>query len=210
MKRLSLTAWIFIGMAVGIVLGVVAPDVAKQLAPVSTVFLRLIKSIIAPLVFASLVYGIAGAGSGKAIGRIGLKAILYFEVATTLALVVGLGYVNIIKPGVGMSLAHESTGGLPAQSLSLNQVLEHSVPASIIDAMARGEVLQVVVFAVLFGLAAAAIGAKATPAVEFCHAVAEIMFRYTKYVMYLAPLGCGRGHRGDGGRQGTRRAVRPG
>ncbi len=179
-------------MAAGIALGVAAPDVARQLSPVSTVFLRLIKSIIAPLIFASLVYGIAGAGSGRAIGRIGIKALVYFEVATTLALVVGLGFVNLVKPGAGMSLHHEAGAAVIGQaSLSLSLVLEHSVPASIIDAMAKGEVLQVVVFAVLFGLAAAALGAKAKPAVEFCHAVADIMFRYTNYVMYLAPLGVG-------------------
>lgn len=191
-RRTSLTGWIFIAMAVGIALGAAAPGVARQLSPVSTVFLRLIKSIIAPLIFASLVYGIAGAGSGRTIGRIGIKALIYFEVATTLALVVGLGFVNIVKPGAGLTLQVEATAAVPgAAALSLSQVLEHSVPASIMEAMAKGEVLQVVVFAVLFGLGAAALGAKAKPVVEFCGAVTGIMFRYTNYVMYLAPLGVG-------------------
>ncbi|MCC7499467.1 MAG: cation:dicarboxylase symporter family transporter [Bryobacterales bacterium] len=192
MKRLSLTTWIFIAMAAGVVLGVAAPGVARQLSPLSTIFLRLIRSIIAPLIFSSLVYGIASAGSGQAIGRIGIKALIYFEAATTLALAVGLCFVNIVKPGAGLLLHADAAGPAPGRaSLTLSEVLEHSVPASIIDAMAKGEVLQVVIFAVLFGLAAAAMGAKAEPAVELCRAVTGIMFRYTNYVMYLAPLGVG-------------------
>src|SRR6185295_15657274 len=103
-KRLSLTAWIFIGMAAGIALGIAAPAFAVTLAPISNIFLRLIRSIIAPLIFATLVYGIAGTGDIKRMGRIGLKAIIYFEVLTTIALFLGLGAVNLIRPGAGMSL----------------------------------------------------------------------------------------------------------
>ena len=99
MRRLSLTGWIFIGMAAGVLVGIVSPQVARQLSPISNIFLRLIKSIIAPLLFGTLVSGIAGAGSLKAMGRIGLKAIVYFEVVTTAALFLGLAAVNLVRPG---------------------------------------------------------------------------------------------------------------
>ena len=192
MKRLSLTAWIFVGMAVGIVLGFAAPQVARELAPVSNVFLRLIKSIIAPLLFGTLVYGIAGSGSVKAMGRIGLKAIVYFEIVTTVALFLGLGAVNLTRPGAGMKLERTANEVLlPQTKTSLAAVLEHTVPSSIIDAMARGEVLQIVVFAFLFGAACVAVGAKAKPMVDLAESLSEVMFRYTRYVMYLAPFGVG-------------------
>jgi proton glutamate symport protein len=190
-KRISLTAWIFIGMAAGIALGALAPDVATQLNPVSNIFLRLIKSIIAPLIFGTLVYGIAGAGDIRQMGRIGVKAILYFEIVTTLALVIGLAAVNLVRPGAGMSLETGAEAAVPQAQPSLSEILEHVFPSSIIDAMARGDVLQIVVFSFLFGIACAAIGAKAAPVVAFAESLAEVMFRYTKYVMYLAPLGVG-------------------
>jgi proton glutamate symport protein len=192
MKRLSLTAWIFIGMAAGVLLGVAAPDFAKQLGPASTTFLRLIRSIIAPLLFATLVVGIAGAGDMKRMGRIGLKAILYFEVVTTFALFLGLGVVNVVRPGDGVPITRSAAdAALPQNQATLSTILEHTFPASIIDAMAKNDVLQVVVFTLLFGAACAGIGAKAEPVVNFCGSLAEVMFRYTKYVMYLAPIGVG-------------------
>jgi proton glutamate symport protein len=191
-KRLSLTAWIFIGMAAGIALGVAAPGWAVHLGIVSAIFLRLIKSIIAPLLFGTLVYGIAGAGSIRQMGRIGLKAIVYFELVTTIALFLGLGAVNLIRPGEGMTLERSaSEAALPASAPKAADIVEHVFPTSIVDAMARGDVLQVVVFSFLFGAACAAIGAKAKPVVDFAASLAEVMFRYTGYVMYLAPLGVG-------------------
>ena len=195
MKRLSLTAWIFIAMVLGIALGIASPGangIAVQLAPISNIFLRLIKSIIAPLLFGTLVSGIAGTGSVKAMGRIGAKALLYFEIATTIALFLGLGMVNLVRPGDGLKIERSAAElNLPKVSMKIGDILEHTFPTSVFDSMARGDVLQLVVFCFLFGTACAAVGAAAKPVVQFAESVAEVMFTYTKYVMYLAPLGVG-------------------
>jgi proton glutamate symport protein len=192
LKRVSLTTWIFIGMAAGVALGIVAPGFARQLGPVSRVFSQLIRSIIAPLIFATLVVGIAGGGDMKRMGRIGGKAILYFEIVTTLALFLGLAAVNLVRPGAGISIhASAAEAAIPQTEATFGSAIEHIFPSSIIDAMARNDALQIVVFAFLFGAACAAVGAKAEPVVKFCASLAEVMFRYTRYVMCLAPLGVG-------------------
>ena len=189
MKKLNLTAWILIALVAGILFGAFAPGPAKDCAIFGTIFLRLIKSIIAPLLFATLVHGIAGTGNVKTMGRIGGKAIIYFEIVTTVALFVGLGAANLIQPGVGVELQKGAAAGVAATNTSLTGILEHTFPTSIIDSMAKGEVLQIVVFAFIFGAACASIGVKAKPVVDFLESLAEVMFRYTNYVMLFAPLG---------------------
>lgn len=189
MKKISLTGWILIALAAGIAFGAFFPAPARQMAVLGSIFLRLIKSIIAPLLFGTLVVGIAGTGSLKTLGRIGGKAILYFEIVTTLALLVGLAAVNLVQPGIGIHLQKGGTATLATNSTSLSQILEHTFPTSIIDSMARGEVLQIVVFTILFGIGCAAAGSRARPVISFCEALSEIMFKYTGYVMYLAPFG---------------------
>jgi len=189
MKRPSLTTWILIALFAGIAFGAFFPGPAKEMGLLGTIFLRLIKSIIAPLIFATLVYGIAGTGSVKTMGRIGGKAILYFEVVTTVALFVGLGAVNLVKPGAGVQLPDKPVANLATSATSAAALAEHTFPTSIIDAMARGEVLQIVVFCFIFGTACATIGLKARPVVDFCKGLSEVMFQYTNYVMFFAPLG---------------------
>jgi len=181
-------------MLAGVAIGAAFPNLGKAewMSAIADVFLRLIKSIIAPLIFGTLVYGIAGTGSVKTMGRIGLKAIVYFEILTTIALALGLGAVNLVQPGAGMTLERTAAEtGLAQTRPTLTSTLEHTFPSSVIDAMAKGDVLQIVVFSFLFGAACAAIGSKAAPVVAFCKALSEVMFRYTKYVMYVAPFGVG-------------------
>ena len=194
LKKLTLTHWIFIALVVGILIGNFFPEFGKSLSPVSNVFLRLIKSIVALLLFGTIVSGIVSGGELRIMGRIALKSIAYFEIATTLALVIGLVVVNLMQPGTGLTLQAGPSSGVSvnlAKPASFGEILEHAVPANIFDALARNDVLQMVIFFFLFGAACAAIGDRAKPVVEFAGAVAEVMFRYTKYVMYLAPFGVG-------------------
>lgn len=192
MKKPSLTSWILIALIVGALLGIFFPSFAKSLAPVSNIFLRLIKSIVGPLLFGTLVYGIASAGELKTMGRIAVKSMVYFEVVTTLALLIGLLVVNLTRPGAGLSLGGENAlKGAVAKPPTLAQFIEHAAPANVFEALAQNDVLQMVVFFFLFGAACSAIGARAQPVVAFAGAVAEVMFRYTKYVMYVAPFGVG-------------------
>ncbi len=179
-------------MAVGVALGVFLPGVAKELGPLSAIFLRLIRCIIALLLFSTLVVGIAGGGDMKRMGRIGGKAIIYFEIVTTLALFLGLAAVHLVQPGVGISLQRSAAElAVPQVKTTAGTMVEHTFPVSIADAMARNDALQIVVFAFLFGASCAAVGAKAAPVVTFCTSLAEVMFQFTRYVMSLAPIGVG-------------------
>jgi proton glutamate symport protein len=189
--KLSLTQWIFVGMGVGLLLGWVAPEFSVTLKPLSTIFLRLIKSIVAPLIFATLVVGIAGHGDLKQVGRMGVKALVYFEVVTTIALFIGLAVVNIMKPGVGASLqAAADAGELVAKKQSFGDVLTHVFPQSFFEAAANGEVLQVVVFTLIFSFALAMLAREKRDVIlAFCDSLAETMFKFTNIVMKYAPIG---------------------
>jgi proton glutamate symport protein len=194
LRRRTLTQWILFGMVAGAVLGWAAPDVGVKIQPVSTLFLRMIKSIIVPLIFSTLVGGIAGHGDDlKKVGRLALRAIIYFEVVTTLALVVGLLMVNLVRPGVGVALG-PAPGAQPlsATPTTLVGVLQHIVPQSFFEAAAQNEVLQVVFWSILFGLGLSQVKGKPKDVMlGFCAAVAEVMFKFTGIVMKFAPFGVG-------------------
>jgi proton glutamate symport protein len=189
----DLPTQIFIGLALGIVIGHVWPDTGVAIRPLADLFLRLIKMILAPLIFSTLVIGIAGTGDLKAVGRIGLKAIVWFELATTIALVIGLVMVNLIRPGAGVALpAGADTASLTTMAHSQQggwDILLHMVPTSVVDAMAKNDILQVVVFATFFGVALAAVGARGAVIVDLLDNVAHVMFKVTGYVMRFAPIG---------------------
>jgi len=194
LTRRTLTQWILVGMVVGAVVGWAAPDLGAGLQPLSTLFLRAIKSIIVPLVFSTLVGGIAGHGDDlKKVGRLAFRAIVYFEVVTTLALVVGLVMVNAIRPGLGVALGNAAATGPVAESrTTLASVLQHIVPQSFFEAAAQNEVLQVVFWSILFGLALTQVKGKPKDIiVGFCAGVAEVMFKFTGIVMKFAPIGVG-------------------
>ncbi|HEV3486215.1 MAG TPA: cation:dicarboxylase symporter family transporter [Vicinamibacterales bacterium] len=194
-RRLTLTQQIFIGLGLGIVAGwfvsTYQPDWAIYFRPFSQLFLRMIKMIIAPLIFATLVAGIAGAGHVKVVGRMGLRAIIYFEIVTTLALIIGLVMVTLMKPGVGVNLPPAGGSDVTAKPQTWDQILLHIVPESVIDAMARGDVLQIVIFSIVFAIALGMIGERGRPVVVWCEAVAETMFKFTNIVMHYAPIGVG-------------------
>src|SRR5438309_5526036 len=189
----SLTTQIFIGLLLGIAVGYLWPQFGVAVKPLADIFLRMIKMSIAPLLFSTLVVGIAGTGDMKAMGRIGLKAIVYFEIATTIALFLGLLLVNVFKPGAGLALpigADTSAAAAMAQSQQHAwAILLHMFPTSVIDSMARGDILQVVIFSLFFGIALAAIGAKGQPVVDVLDSTAQAMFKFTGYVMAFAPIG---------------------
>lgn len=194
MRLRSLTTWIVLAMGLGILAGWLWPTFAIHTQPLEEIFLRLIKVVVGPLIFATLVAGIGGSRSGKELGRLGLKALIFFEAATTLALFLGLGAANWIRPGAGVSLglagAAAGSAAAPAPRAGLVATLiAHTFPQSFAAALANGEILQVVVFSLFFAVALAAAGERAGPVLAFCEGLAQVMFRFTNYVMWFAPAG---------------------
>lgn len=190
LKR-SLTTWILVSMVLGAEFGHDLPDVAVNLNVVSQIFLRLIKTIIAPLLFATIVVGIAGHSDLKQVGRMGWKSLLYFEIVSTIALVIGLISINISKAGVGVTvpqnMAHSELTNVPV--LKGTDVILHVFPENIAKAIYEGQVLQIVIFSVLFGIAVAMLKDKfKRPMIVFTEALSETMFKFTSIIMYFAPF----------------------
>lgn len=196
-KRRSLTTWILISMFIGVELGFSFPEISLKLNVLSGIFLRLIKTIIAPLLFATLVVGIAAHSNLKQVGRMGVKAILYFEIVTTVALFIGLGAINLTKAGEGAQLAQveeaqaDKAGALLKQEKK-NHLLE-IFPENIAKAVAEGQILQVVVFSIIFGIALALLSdERKKPILQFAEGLSDVMFKFTNIVMYFAPFAvCG-------------------
>jgi proton glutamate symport protein len=191
--RRSLTTWILVAMVAGAEFGHDFPILAVNARVLSQIFLRLIKTIIAPLIFATLVVGIAGHSSLRQVGRMGIKALIYFEVVTTIALFIGLAAINISKAGVGITLPPSAhTEQLSATKQTLPDMILHVFPENIAKSIAEGQVLQVVVFSIIFGIALALIGEdKRRPMLRLCESLSETMFKFTNIVMFFAPVGVG-------------------
>ena len=193
--RRSLTPWIFVAMAAGAEIGFDAPTFAVHLRVFSDIFLRLIKAIVAPLILATLVTGIAGHGDLKQVGRMGIKSLIYFEVLTTLALIIGLVAINLSQAGRGLTLpvAAAATDSLAKVAPThWDDFLLHVFPENIAKSVADGQILQVAVFAVFFGIALATVSAaRRAPILAFTESLAEVMFKFTNLVMVFAPIGVG-------------------
>lgn len=198
-KKPSLVVQVVVGMVLGVAIGHFLPELGVAIQPLSKIFLNMIKMLIAPLLFATLVIGIAGAGSHHTVGRMGLKTIIYFEVATTIALIIGLGVANFLQPGAGMSLdlgsgnadqlAQIAGNAKTVSNHSFWDTLVHMFPTSVIKSMAEGDVLQLVVFSVFFALALGAAGEKGKPVMNVLESLSEVMFKFVGYVMAFAPMG---------------------
>ena len=203
LKKVSQTQWIIVSVIAGIAIGVLWPDVAGEkgfhatdLRVLSNIFLRMIKSLVVPLIFSTLVIGIAGHGDDmKQVGRLAFRSIIYFEIATSLALLIGLAAVNIAKPGVGVDLSRgdeSAIAAIPKAQPTLAGVLEHTVPQSFAEAWANNEVLQVVFFSIIFAVSLARVKGKAKATMlAFCESLSEVMFKFVAVVMAFAPFGIG-------------------
>jgi proton glutamate symport protein len=192
--RQSLTRWIFFAMLLGGEIGLDRPQFAEHLRVFSEIFLRLIKVIVAPLIFGTLVTGISGHGNLRSVGRIGLKSLIYFEVVTTLALFLGVAAINLSRAGEGLAIPRTVTAATPTNAAPLrwDDFLLHIFPENIAKSVAENQILQVAVFAVLFGIALARVSeVKRAAMLKFCESLTETMFSFTNLVMYFAPIGVG-------------------
>ena len=193
-RKSSLTYWIFFAMLLGGEIGLDRPHFAEHLRVFSDIFLRLVKVIVAPLIFGTLVTGIAGHGNLRGVGRIGIKSLVYFEVVTTLALFIGLAAINISRAGEGLAISAtpEVVTAQNAAPMHWDDFLLHVFPENLAKSVAENQILQVAVFAVIFGIALARISeAKRAPMLKFCESLTETMFSFTNIVMYYAPVGVG-------------------
>ena len=186
--RLSLAGWMIVALAAGVPFGLMAPEAAERIGFLSELFLRLIRSIIAPVLLGVLIRAIAGAGSLRSLGRLGWKSLVCFEIATTIALLGGWLAVLAHGTGVGLDLGGSGAPAAEGAGMGLTDALVNAAPASIFEALADGNVLQIVVFCFLFGVACLSVGRPARPVVDLADALATIAFRYTDYVMFLAPV----------------------
>ncbi len=187
-RKMTISSWIFIMMMVGIEFGNDFPEIAVNLKVLSDIFLRLIKTIIAPLIFATLVVGIAGHSDLKQVGRMGVKALVYFEIVTTIALFIGLGAINLSQAGVGAAVP-ETGEKLAVVKQSATDIILHTFPENLAKSIAEGQVLQVVVFSIIFACGLAMLSEKKRqPMLSFSESLSETMFKFTNIVMYFAPF----------------------
>jgi proton glutamate symport protein len=189
----SLTTWILVAMVIGVAIGLDFPDFSQNLKFLSSIFLRMVKTIVAPLLFATLVVGIASHSNLKQVGRMGWKSLLYFEVVTTIALFIGLLFINLTKAGVGIKVPEQLLKELPtAEIKGWQQHIIDIFPENIIKSIFEGNVLPIVVFSVIFGIALALLSdSKKKPMLDFAESLAETMFKFTNIIMYFAPFGVG-------------------
>ncbi len=185
LKRLSLAGWMMVAIVLGAAVGWLAPDWARTLAIVSTIFLRLIRSVIAPVLIGVLISSAARAGSAGQLGRLAFKAIIYFELATSAALAIGWIAVWLVQPGRALHLGAQNAAVKVPDAAEL---IANAFPTSLIDAMARGDILQIVIFTLIFGAACATVGKGAGPVAALAQALAAVAFEYTRFIMYAAPL----------------------
>ncbi|MFL5617899.1 MAG: dicarboxylate/amino acid:cation symporter [Gemmatimonadaceae bacterium] len=190
----NLTVQVLLAISLGVVLGLVAPGVARGMKPVGDTFVNLVRMVIAPVIFLTVTLGIANMRDLKKVGRVGGKALLYFEIVTTFALAIGLIVVNVTKPGAGLDVSALAKGDISkyaeaGKTMSFVETLTHVVPSSVVDAFARGDVLQIVFFAVLFGVALASIGERGQPLVDVLDVTSHVIFRIVALVMKVAPIG---------------------
>lgn len=192
-KQKSLTAWIFISMVIGVFVGIDFPVLAENAKVLSSIFLKLIKTVIAPLLFGTLVVGIAGHANLKQIGRMGVKSLIYFEIVTTIALFIGLAAINISGAGRGIKLpASTEKLEVTATKQTASDIILHIFPENIAKSVAEGQILQIVIFSIIFGIALAMVSdAKRLPVLEFAESLSEVMFKFTNIIMYFAPVGVG-------------------